>query len=195
MEYSNYIIHIILASCAILSSIFAATALIQTFKLKKDEKESKRAFIAPCKEAGYLKLKDMFDSEPCLILNLKNFGTNPAEKITVKILGFNKFDIDGTNQDVNPIIKLEFNSHNPIPYLQELTIEGSIHKLNYMNITDMKILASNYIYVKIVYYDRILVKTFEENLYWHVGENGRFSEVSDELILSLKQVTNNYFNK
>ncbi len=193
MEVFNLILNIILAFCAISASIFAALTLKQAYVFKREEKESRAAFLAPSEEPGCLRITDLLDTEPRLVIKLKNYGLNPAEKINVILISFNLSDIDGTNKDAEPIFKLIFDGQNPIPQHQELIVHASTQKLNYKHVDDFKILASNFISMKVTYSDRILSKTFEEKFYWKIEEDGKLFEVTDEFIAALKKQCDKHF--
>ncbi len=193
IQFLDIIINIILALSAISASIFAALTLRQAFKFKQNELNFKRSFFAPSEDPGHLKITEIFNEEPRLLIKFKNYGTNPAEGITVVLLSYNRCDIDGTNQNPTPVFRLTFDAQNPIPSTSEFIIYINAQKLNSVGVSDIRIIMSNYIGVKVIYFDRILSKTFDDQFYWHIEDNGKLFEVTDEYIDNLKKISNQHF--
>lgn len=179
-------------------AICSLCALKQTRAFKREEKYSKRAFIAPCPDPGLFEYCGSSEEKlekggSSLTIKMKNYGINPAEKIKSDIVGFNVCDVNGTNKDGDPVFNLTYYSNNPVPNTAEYKIYITEENFEDQEVDPFSVLIGNFLSIKVRYWDRILKREFEDVFYWRVGEGGRFIEVSEEYILKLRNLSGKFF--
>ena len=170
----NLYINGILTLCAITASIFAYMSFRQAKIFKREERESRRAYLAPSEDPGHLKITGVTSDEARLLISLENYGINPANKIEGTLLSFNEADVNGTNDNPIPIFTTSFNCYNPIPNNSRWVIRLSNKRLG---VSDIGILLSNYLILKIKYYDNILGQEFNDSFFWLVDTGGKLVEI------------------
>ena len=185
----NFIIQIILVLCAVAATIISARTFRNSLKLSKEERESKRAFLAPASDPGYIDFSDKESNNfGSLIINLKNYGINPSSDIETEVSGYNRIDIEGTKENIRTVFSIKLNCYNPIPYSADYFIKLSEDRFQDSGKDVIDMLASHYIIAKIKYYDNVLNKHFNDIFYWRVDEENKLSEVTKDIYLRLSKL-------
>ncbi|MDP8267796.1 MAG: hypothetical protein P9L97_03610 [Candidatus Tenebribacter davisii] len=172
------IIQIVLATTAILASIYAIKAYVNNAK-------SKRAYIAPASDPG----KCIITHEGLVCKNnvnikLENYGINPASDIIANFFFINSADVDGRNRECKPVITDKSLITNPVPQFSDINIRYSVNSDH-----QMEVLLINYIIFRISYFDKILNKSFGDVFYWYIDPTDkRLLEVPHDKIDRVKQI-------
>jgi len=159
----NLIINSLLAIAAICASIFAGLTWRQAKKSHVEERESRRSFIAPKDDPGFIKLLCDELNNLRFSICLINFGINPTTRLLCKI---NFFDISYT-----PKFWFQTNASNPIPYKGEFNIMISNEHFQKYNIHEPDFTIVNYISVEVSYYDVFLNKFYHDIFCWQVKDD------------------------
>ncbi len=133
----NLIINSLLAIATICASIFAGLTWRQAQKSHKEERKSRRTFIAPDDDPGFLKYNCEFDDDICFSTYLKNYGINPSTKLECKFNFFNN------SQDF--LFGYDTHASNPIPYNGRFIIELTKESLQKDDITINSIVLVKFI--------------------------------------------------
>ena len=173
---ANLIINIVLTLAAISASVFAGLAWRQSKKIYKNEKDLRRAFMAPTENPGYISINDEIDDPDRLVISLENHGTNPALNVEASIKSFNSADVNGENPTVQPVFSMKVHAHNPIPKNSKWNV--TIMEQEIPGLDELELLMSNYIVMKVKYSDKILDMEFTDTFYWEVGNDNNLNEVS-----------------
>lgn len=184
----QFYINIIIAISAILAAIFSGLTLRQAMKFHIYERESNRAYLTPSDNPGYFKVHvNLIANKPRLFLSLTNHGKNPASLIKSYLYSFNQADID--NPIIKPIPKfmIDFFEFNPIPYKSVYSIKIDKITLENSGIHDFHVLITNYLLLKIEYYDQILGKCFNDKFIWLIN--------SDESLVEINKIQYKSFSK
>jgi len=149
------------------AAIFAFLAWRQAWGIHKEEKASKRAYLAPNSDPGYIKTTTELGEPPFISISIENYGTNPSNNIKTELLTYNQADLDGTNKNPLAIIKSTLYTYNPIPggATLKLFITGD------SDVPKLKLLASHYFVLRIKYYDIVLQKSYSDIFLWKIGPN------------------------
>jgi hypothetical protein len=182
------ILNIILATSALCAVIIALFTLRQAQKSRREERESRRSFLAPGDMQGTFRITDPLDDEYPLPLFFKNYGLNPVENIESTVFGINNVDVESRNDNVEPIFRLNFYAKNPIPHLADWTIRISNQRFSNIGLDDLHIVMTNYLIMAVKYYNRVLDKYFDNIFFLFVDEVGKFSEVVEDHINYLENL-------
>jgi hypothetical protein len=134
LNFINLILNSLLALAAIGAAIFAGLTWRQAQKFNKDEKESRRAFIAPDDDPGFLRTFCNSDEDTRFSVILVNFGLNPISRVECK------YDFFGDIQKfLEPIWGFNTFASNTIPHGSKFKMEFSKKGLLNEGIEDITI--------------------------------------------------------
>ncbi|KPJ96578.1 MAG: hypothetical protein AMJ53_00395 [Gammaproteobacteria bacterium SG8_11] len=181
MTIDNYlIVNIVLALCAIIASLFAALAFRQAKIFKREDRASRRAYLAPSTDPGHLKITKRLGEGPRLLISLENYGLNPVKRIKAKLISFNEGDLgDKINDKPNPRFIISFRRYNPVPKGSRWAIKLDTQKLADIGIKDMHILLLKYLILNVRYSDQILGEEYNDSFFWYIDTDRGLVEISD----------------
>ena len=103
IDWIRIVIELAIAVGAIGSLVYAKRTFERVRRLRIEDRESKRAFIVPSPDPGFLKYTQTLEDLECLRISLKNYGTNPASSIKGKLWGCRLAIDEGTEKMIDPI--------------------------------------------------------------------------------------------
>jgi|GEM_PF-5597462 len=171
IDIVTIIVQILIAIGALGALYYARRTFQQTREFNEEERESRRAYMAPSSEPGSVILGEFYDAPGRIIINLINFGINPTDKIEAYIYTYKKEDIGGSNKEIEPLITMQCFSFNPIPHDDIWTINFRSHILKSEGISSDDLRKSKYLVLRINYRDKILNKDFPDTFYWRIDAN------------------------
>ena len=86
MQIIQLIINSVIAISAIVAAVYAARSVRVAVKFKKEANESKRAYLCPTDEPGYVRPAAPTFEDPLIEFHFQNYGQNPASNINTKML-------------------------------------------------------------------------------------------------------------
>ena len=181
MEMDIYLaINIIVVLCALIISLFAARTYRQARTLKTEEKVSRRAYLAPSTDPGYLNASDKSEDESRLLISLQNYGLNPVMRGKARLMSYNEAEIgDELNEKPNPRFMVSFERHNALPGGSRWVMKLDEEKLVDVGISDMSILMSKYLVLNVRYSDPILGREFSDSFFWYVDADKGLVEINN----------------
>lgn len=182
------ILEIIIASSAIIALILSIISIIQSSRYKKEEKHSKRAYIAPVSEPGYLNFGNLSKNQNPLYVSFMNYGHNPASNVRIELFGIGIENKSNEPEDLIISFDIINTTFNPIPYNSNILIDYSISKLNEVQVTEAILLITHYIVALVNYSDGVLNKNYKDVFYWNISENGRLCELIEDDYNKLKEL-------
>lgn len=181
MEIDAYLaINIILVAGALIVSVLAVRTFRQAKILKREERASRRAYLAPSTEPGYLNINERFENGSRLLICLENYGINPIRRANARLMSYNEAEIgDELNDKPNPRFIISFERHNAMPRGSRWVMKLDTEKLGNAGIGDMNLLMSKYLVLNLQYFDPILGKEFSDSFFWSIGADRELTEISN----------------
>lgn len=181
----------ILALAAIGAAIFAGLTWRQAKKFKDNDNKSRRAYIAPLSNPGYIKTDAELGESNGIFINLQNYGINSAINIEGYLLAYNKADIDGTNINPPPIFPpYTFYATNPIPHNAELNFKHQRFSADF----SFDILLTGFYVLLLKYTDFVMKCNYEDRFYWKLEDNN-LVEIDIETREKLDNLVEIYLNQ
>lgn len=161
------IIGIIVNALLGIAATAAATFSGLTYRLARntflEEKERKRAFMAPHDNPGLVE-HETLDDPGTLVMRLRNYGEHPASKLDLTIATFNEADISGENVPPRPVSHTRDQAANPIP-------PGGSWTLQYKFDDVVAYGASKYVLLMVGYRDEVVQVDIAHEYYWDIEDD------------------------
>ena len=208
-EYINLIVnspYLIL----IINTILALAAVLTWLNARKtflELKESKRAYVAPAEDAGFIKLSAERTDDLAVKVSVKNYGLNPASNLNANLY-FITQELSDESQEINNseyfVRRLNFpfptfQCINPLPsgatFTIKLTREEMINtKLdNSTNTYSSATTSIDGIILEVDFQDAILNKRMgKKPFYWILSKEGDLLEVNSQIYKIYSELINNF---
>jgi len=193
----SIIINAIIASAAIWAVIQSTKTYKQAENFRREEKESRKAFIAPAEEPGFVELGVDENETTAIKISTKNYGVNPISEVETKAYFFilesiKEGDAEKTIHSIITPFDL-FYCKNPMASGGSLNIMISQKEMMDAGFNAATV-SIDFVVLRIVYEDAILDKKVGPIfLYWHVNETtNKLFEVDDKSYIKLKKLIEDY---
>ncbi|NQT64014.1 MAG: hypothetical protein HQ556_13720 [Candidatus Marinimicrobia bacterium] len=147
----------------------------------------KRAYITPADEPGNIRWVDGLESidDPIINIQLTNAGNNLCNNVKFLVLAYNSTIISGESDVLFPLYT---HMSNPVPRSGKLFLRVTQNQLSNDGITQMHVLATAIVVMKIEYMDIILQKPYEDTFYWELGTDSNLEEINPQTLDKIRPV-------
>jgi hypothetical protein len=174
LNFFNLILNSLLALAAIGAAIFAGLTLRQAQKFNREERQARRAYLAPNDDPGFLRTFCDSDEDIRFSVQLINYGVNPTSRVECKYDFF-----DDIQKFPKSLWGFDTFASNPIPHGSQFKMELTKKYLLSVGIEDISVARIKYIVLKLKYYDIFLSKELKDTFCWQVKED-KLNEVNFE---------------